>query len=550
MSEINESKLIKKKYGEKMWHYCRSAFPSILETNGKLYEFLINNFAPSHKLYDNLVKTNQLNEFKNYVLVELGEYKDKDKVESDLEVLKTPSELLSDVGYDLYECHSEEEIQAFKSFYAPGEELCTFDGSRLDSCHVFFAVRNDALALKREDFKEPRRQDSYGTSVISIQFSRDDDHSLSIKNRYNHTVSNPDATFSNNLENIVPGLTVSFEKYYGLKQQYHQEVDLDGFVFAQGRMYRYVYEEHHIFYCEDNIIIDNGQIIETYRDKGRYIFCGALIYDKHDKKFIKYDPQIKEGLLETAQDALSVEVVELEDEKRIVFKYDGYDAVITLDDDNMIIGYDNPGIENIGDYFLQSCSRLRYLNVPNARTIGNSFLGIHQLESVYLPNVEKVGVHFVSKINATVKSVDMPKLKVTSKRFCCSLENVETVNFPSLEMVEEDFFEFENNLRSVSLPSAKYLGHKALAGCKYLEDLYIPYVEEMSSSVLYRNKCLRVLNAPSLKKFGLSLLHDNDVVESINAPMLEELPRRIRNEHVLRALGLESVEEFNNHKTL
>lgn len=549
MSEINESKLIKKKYGEKMWHYCRSAFPSILETNGKLYEFLINNFAPSHKLYDNLVKTNQLNEFKNYVLAELVEY--KDKVESDLEVLKTPSELLSDVGYALYECHSEEEIQAFKSFYAPGEELCTFSGGRLDSCHVFFAVRNDALALKREDFKEPKRQDEYGTSVISIQFSRDDDHSISIKNRYNHTVSNPDATFSNNLENIVPGLTASFEKYYGLKQQYHQEIDLDGFEFAQGRMYRYFYENNNIFYCEDNIIIDNGQIIEKYRDKGRYIFCGVLIYDKHDKKFIKYDPKIEEGLLETVQDALSIEVVELEDEKRIVFKYDGYDAVITLDDDNMIIGYYNPGIENIGDYFLHSCFRLQHLNVPNARIIGNNFGGVNQVERVYLPNVVVVGDNFFSKINTFTKVVDMPKLKVTNKNFCCSLKNVETVNFPSLEMAKEGFFNFKNNLRSVSLPSAKYLGHMALAGCKYLEDLYIPYVEEMSGGVLYRNKCLRVLNAPSLKKFGISLLHDNDVVESINAPMLEELPRMIRNEHVLRALGLESVEEFNNkHKTL
>ena len=40
--------------------------------------------------------------------------------------------------------------------------------------------------------------------MISIQFTKDDAHTLSIKNRYNHSVNDPDATFSNNLDNIIP----------------------------------------------------------------------------------------------------------------------------------------------------------------------------------------------------------------------------------------------------------------------------------------------------------------------------------------------------------
>ena len=35
--------------------------------------------------------------------------------------------------------------------------------------------------IKREDFTEPMRQDKYGTSVISIQFTRGDINTLSIK---------------------------------------------------------------------------------------------------------------------------------------------------------------------------------------------------------------------------------------------------------------------------------------------------------------------------------------------------------------------------------
>lgn len=80
----------------------------------------------------------------------------------------------------------------------------------------FFAVKKNADEIKRENFTNPQRQDEYGTSVISIQFSKGTINDLSIKNRYNHSVNNPDATFSNNLENIKPGLTNSFEQHYGL----------------------------------------------------------------------------------------------------------------------------------------------------------------------------------------------------------------------------------------------------------------------------------------------------------------------------------------------
>ena len=124
-------------------------------------------------------------------------------------------------GYTLYECKSEEDIQKFRKYYTDKEMLCTFtSGNRLRNNYVYFAVKDGADKLKRSDFQNPERQDAYGTSVLSIQFTRDASHTLSIKNRYNHTVDNPDATFSNNLDNIIPGLTNSFAKFYGMRQLY------------------------------------------------------------------------------------------------------------------------------------------------------------------------------------------------------------------------------------------------------------------------------------------------------------------------------------------
>lgn len=49
----------------------------------------------------------------------------ENKKEENVKTNKSPKELLSEAGYDLYECHSEEEIQSFKKYFAHGEELCT-----------------------------------------------------------------------------------------------------------------------------------------------------------------------------------------------------------------------------------------------------------------------------------------------------------------------------------------------------------------------------------------------------------------------------------------
>ena len=188
---MNDLKLIKDKYGAKMMHFCRSAFPTILETPGLLFSMLKDHFEFNRFLYEDIENEGEKDSFKIYIYSLLQ--KDEAEVASE----KTPKELFEELGYDFYECKTEEEIQYFKKYYKEDEELCTFSGGRLNTCYVFFAVKKDAENIKRK--AEPERQDEYGTSVISIQFTKDDTNTLSIKNRYNHTVSNPDATFSNNL---------------------------------------------------------------------------------------------------------------------------------------------------------------------------------------------------------------------------------------------------------------------------------------------------------------------------------------------------------------
>ena len=287
---MNEDlKIIKKKFGEDMMHLCRKLFPTILEKgNNELSTILLQSFYPNKNLCQDIISNNLITEFRNYILRTQSTSTKKQSVD------KTPQGLLRQAHNTLYECHTEEEIQSFTKYYQSKERLCTFRTNRLNDCYVFFAVKDNADSLNREDFINPKRQDEYGTSVISIQFTRDPTHMLSIKNRYNHTVPNPDATFSNNLDNIIPGLTLYFEKYYGLKQKYQSSFfDIPNYVLASdGRLYKYNYELNNIYYCPDNIIIDNFEVKKYPKEK--YLITDYFIIDLVNKTISLYDENTRD----------------------------------------------------------------------------------------------------------------------------------------------------------------------------------------------------------------------------------------------------------------
>ena len=182
--------IIKKQYGENFAKLCRKLFPTVLETDGLLSEIITAHFAPTRSLYDDLIQNKLEEKFESYIF-SLVQQKENEII-SDEE----PEKLMKKAGYKLYKCETYEDIMQFKKYYSFGEELCTFyEDDRINTHLVFFAVKTNAKKLKRKKFTNPQREDEYGTSVISIQFRKGNNQSLSIKNRYNHTVENPYATF-------------------------------------------------------------------------------------------------------------------------------------------------------------------------------------------------------------------------------------------------------------------------------------------------------------------------------------------------------------------
>ena len=511
MIKMNKDlKIIKKKYGENMMHLCRELFPTILEKEGILSQVILDSFEVSHELYNDLISNNLVVAFENYIYERL-DYK-TDKI---VKITKTPKELLSEAGYDLYECHTEGDIQAFKKYYSPGEELCTFRGGRLENCYVFFAVKKNIEEIKRANFHNPDRQDLYGTSVLSIQFTRDDAHHLSIKNRYNHTVVNPDATFSNNLDNIIPGLTDSFEKCYGMVQKYNStNFEIPNYVCVGGKYYKYNYEIGNVYYCPNNIIIDNYKVKRL--DKGRYILLDYYILDLQNKEIKSYQPN--DSFPSTIGKITKIEVEKDQEEKRIKIETVDGNVFVGLDKNNNIIYYQNDTVKKISDNFMRYNVTLSNLKLPQAQIIENSFLYHNKaLEVIELPECRETGKDFLTS-NTSIKNVYLPKAEHLGFGFLYNNKALETIKLPECREIGKYFLGTNRNIKSVYLPQVQIIGGWFLIYNKALETIELPECREIGEFFLVDNRNIKSIYLPKAKIIKDAFLFMNEALESIELP--------------------------------
>ena len=493
---MEDLKIIKKLYGEAMMHFCREYFSTILEEQGKLPEIFQNTFAPSHILYDDLSNQSKIPDFKNYIY-DIFHNDKKEKVHFDV---RSPQELMSLAGYTLYECKTESDIQAFEKYYAKGEELCTFNGGRLNSCYVFFAVKENVDEIKREDFKNPERQDLYGTSVISIQFLRDSSHTLSIKNRYNYRVANPDATFGNNLDNIIEGLTESFEQTYELKQEHRNEgFEIPGYVRANdGRWYKFNYEINNVYYCPNNIIIDNYVVKQFPKEK--YLIMDYFIFDLVEKKIYLYDDTIFESLPTTIGEIKKITVVKKCDEKEITIINDkDEEIIIIINKNNQIIGLKSNDIKIVGHFFLENNKTIENLEMPNMQQVGDNFL---------------CG-------NIGLTTLEMPMLKLAGSNFLLSNRLLSSVHFPLLQQVGNRFMNLNGQLLNLELPLLEKAGSWFLSNNKVLKEIELPNLQRIYFGFLNSNVSLTSFDLSELQEADTSILRNNSQVREEILSMIE-----------------------------
>ena len=561
--ENKDLKWIKKHYGEKFAHLCRTLFPTILENEGMLIKLLITHFPVSRDLYEDIVNNQLTMDFKNYIFKLLPNNVLKKQEES---INFTPEQLMDKAGYILYpECQTEEDIQKFRHYYYrggpipkyhggtpvyyKGEELCTFNGGRLNSCRVWFAVKKNVDQIRREDFANPRREDDYGTSVISIQFSRGELNTLSIKNRYNHTIkyTNPDCTFGNNLDNIIEGLTYAFVKKFGLNIDSNilSELEIPGYIQASyGKFYKYNIEINNIYYCPNNTIIEKGEVKTL--DKDRYLLLDNFVLDFENKIISWYDSQTSDSFPESVGKIKEIKRLSTENGMTIIITPEEGELVeIQLDKRNQIIKYANKNIVNIKDNFMLYNNALVQLDLPNLIDIGNRFIySNNTLTKLELPKVENVGDGFLFN-NNTLSNLELPKVENVGDNFMCK-NNVLTkldqpnvrhigdyfmynnnalteLNQPQVENIGDDFMYHNNSLTQLNQPKVENIGNDFMCCNRVLTELNQPQVENIGDNFIYNNYSLTKLDQPNIKNIGNSFLFSNVILDELNQPNVRNI---------------------------
>ena len=532
----SDLKILKKKYGENFSKLCRELFSSILENEGELVSIITSLFKESHFLYDDLITYDRVKSFQRLVMNKYNKILD-----SVIDTEKTPYELFKEQGYTLKECHTNEEILAYKKYYEKGEELCTFNDNRLKTNRVFFAVKDNALEIERKS--EPQREDEYGTSVLSLQFTIDTNY-LSIKNRYNHTVNNPDATYQNNLENIAEGLTYSFEKCLGIKQSNAQsDFEIPNYVrAADGKYYRYNFECNNIYYCPDNIIIDSFNEVSFPKEK--YILFDVFLLDLVDKKLEKYDKSCYDGAEKIFSNIKSIKIenngdtkgiyIICEDDIRVYFQLNKYNQIISvvmdgveiipscfLENSSSIKTFSSKDTIEIYDYFLTDCEDLEYLYLPKCKTIGDMFAcSAKLLKSISLPNVRKIEDEFLT-YNKLIENIYMPNLETVGRLFLKDNSSLKEINLPKLKKVGVYFLKANNSIESAYLPELLKVGRGFLRENTCLRELYVPMLKDIDNSFLENNQSLEYLSLPEVETIGNNVLSKNTKLKSLYTPKIQ-----------------------------
>lgn len=531
---------IKKNYGERMSHLCRELFPTILEKEGLLPKIMDNTFNHSLYLYDDIVNSDSEFLFKDYIY---GQIDNKKEV---VDTNKTPKELLKSVGYNLYECKSEDDIQSFRKYYRKDEELCTFNGGRLNNYHVFFAIKEDINNIKRELYKEPKREDAYGRSVISIQFTKGMHNTLSIKNRYNHTVKNPDSTYYNHLDNIVKGLTKSFEKEYYLNilDEGETKFELDNYVKANdNKYYRYNYEYNNIYYCTDNIVIDNFKVKKYPKEK--YIVFDNYILDKENKTINTYDKSY-DGFVDNLKNIDSIKEIKIDKNTKKVIINENIELII--DKYNRLTSYKDNDIKIVGDNFLRNCRYIKNIELNNALVIKDNFLeNAGCLEKVSIKNVKSIGNNFI-RSDKELSELDLPNVLRIKDNFMYSNKNIESIFYNKVKSIGNNFFYNNSSIRHYSFNNLLVIGDNFIPEMYHCNDIIFPKVRRIGNNFMREKLMLMNLYAPELEEVGDDFLYKSYRLDNSNLRKLKKAGNNFFwSNFFATELLLDSIEEVGDN---
>lgn len=470
-----------------------------------------------------------------------------------------PIKLLDLAGYNAFYVENLKQQNSIKKYFKPNEELCTFkDSSRYKEYYIIHAVKKDVDEIKREYFTYPQRQDRYGTSVISIQIAKDGSR-ISIKNRYNDTVENPDATFDNNPDNIIPGLTYSLQKHFDISFTIPQVPLPNNFILLNNQIVRYNIEVNNV-HVDNGYYVDNNtiqHIIKDYEVQMDHFVLNTrtgevrdIVKNNAEEGFVKiFNNEIAGKKITLKRNGK--ETIIFANNEEIARTESGNLTALTLNNcthlshsflvhNKTLKTFTAQKLKQIGVNCLPYNEALAELNVPELKNIGDYFLSMNNaIAELNLPELESIGDEFLAE-NKKLKTFIAPKLKtIGNSALFCNEELVE-LNLPELESMGGDILAHNQKLRTFVAPKLQIIENDFLDNNEELVELNLPELKTVGERFLYENKKLKTFNAPKLQKIGENCLINNKKLT------LNDLPEVMRNTPDSLPLKLRKILQLKN----
>ena len=337
-----------------------------------------------------------------------------------------------------------------------------------------------------------------------------------------------------------------------------RDFKIDGYTLAKdGRFYKYNIYLNKIYYCPENIVIEDG----TAKKLDNLLLMDYFICDRKDNIFKLYDNNIKDSFIDFLQNLndINMEVDEFSGQQTIIAKkLDKETITIVLDQDNQIIGYKNLEVERIGDNFLYANKKLIALDLPNLKYVGDNFLLKNELLNksdlnylignlmlsidkkqcddeeltlfirnfleykgkLDLPLLETVGNNFLES-NKSLTKLELHKLKQIGNNFLRINNSLSELDLLNVEKIGDNFLELNKSLTKLELHKLKQIGNNFLRMNSNISKLDLPNVEQIGDNFLEKNNILTVLTLIKLKCVGNNFLLGNCCLRSLQLPQLE-----------------------------
>ncbi len=436
-------------------------------------------------------------------------------------------ELLEEAGYDFLVADDLKKQNQLRSFFAKGEELCTFkDPMRFQNYYIIYLIKKGAEKLNRADFLHPQREDAYATSLMSIQILKTGGF-IKITNRYNHSVQNPDNTFYSNPDYIAPGLSVALKRRFNVDFKDGFIEEPDGYLFMKNKIYKYHLEMGNVFYGE-NFYVKDGKCFPIQKDY-QLLVDNFILDFKENKIIVPHEEDVD---------------LYPEDAFLSLLKKEAYSQKMTLKKLDK---------ETYGVYFNENCC----LKVKNGHLVYANLKKINQVEAPIFAHHEWIEEVYLDQVKAFEANsfFGCPNLKILSLKGALiipsnairSLPSLEALYLNSVQKVSQESISLLPKLKLLMMSHVKEIQSNSLMGLDQMQEFIFYKLKRMGARVMSKNKSLKKIIAPCVERIGSCAVSENPFLQDVCFMQLKKIgSKSFCSNHSLKLLVLNEVETAEN----